>query len=63
MCREVGQNANFKKKCVLSICGVPRAIYSLGRVFRGSDPSRAVVLKASKCVDLGTPGKILIFSF
>ena len=55
MCREVGQNANFKKKCVLSICGVPRAIYSPGHVFQGSDPSRAVGLKRPQNVWILVP--------
>ena len=39
-CREVGQKANFRKKCVLVVCGVPRAIYSPGCAFRGGGPLR-----------------------
>ena len=47
----LGKKANFrgekkkKEEKILPICGVPGAIYSLGRVFRGGGPSRATGLK------------------
>ena len=60
-CREAGEKGEFqrgkkkKEEKVLPVCGVPGAIYSLGRVFRGGGPSRATGLKRPQNEWIMTP--------
>ena len=48
--------------CVPPICGVPGAIYSLGRIFQAGGPSRAASLKPTLIGLILTPLVISSFS-
>ena len=52
-----------KKKCALPICGVLRAIYSLGRIFRGGGPQGPLASKGPKWMETNTHGKIMTSCF
>ena len=53
--RRISEGKKKKEEKVLPVCGVPGAIYSLGRVFRGGGPSRATGLKRPQNEWIMTP--------